>query len=173
VIQFNQLPCLGLRSSNIQLGFNFQGKLVVMAIIYLILIFGGGYLFKEWLKDWLRQRRSIQMRQHWLDNEEPQFRDYDGYPPDWRLRREEIMRRADFKCERCGTKVVWRRTRRSHGSAANIHHVVPISKGGQHDLGNLKCLCVNCHSFEHPGNRKLDPFFRRRQYNQQRRKYRY
>lgn len=30
--------------------------------------------------------------------------------------------------------------------AEEVHHVVPLSKGGTHDEGNLMALCTSCHS---------------------------
>lgn len=30
--------------------------------------------------------------------------------------------------------------------AQEVHHIVPLSKGGTHDEENLMALCTNCHS---------------------------
>ena len=31
----------------------------------------------------------------------------------------------------------------------HIHHVLPRARGGQHDAGNLKCLCAYHHAWAH------------------------
>ncbi|WP_172119290.1 HNH endonuclease [Actinomyces faecalis] len=30
--------------------------------------------------------------------------------------------------------------------AAEVHHILPLSKGGSHDFTNLRALCKSCHS---------------------------
>ncbi len=30
--------------------------------------------------------------------------------------------------------------------AVEVHHIIPLSKGGTHDSDNLMSLCVSCHS---------------------------
>jgi 5-methylcytosine-specific restriction endonuclease McrA len=42
--------------------------------------------------------------------------------------------------------------------AINAHHIVPLTKGGENKLHNLKALCFYCHSKYHPhlGRRKGD-----------------
>lgn len=35
------------------------------------------------------------------------------------------------------------------GWAEHVHHVIPLSQGGTHDLKNLKASCMNCHMHHH------------------------
>ncbi|HOE18067.1 MAG TPA: HNH endonuclease [Syntrophorhabdaceae bacterium] len=30
--------------------------------------------------------------------------------------------------------------------AEEVHHIIPLSKGGTHDESNLMSLCTSCHS---------------------------
>jgi len=43
-------------------------------------------------------------------------------------------------CENCGE---------SNSFLLRAHHIIPLSKGGDNTLSNLKMLCVKCHSKEH------------------------
>lgn len=42
------------------------------------------------------------------------------------------------KCSECGSKY-----------KLTLHHVIPKSKGGQHDILNLQLLCRKCHNIKH------------------------
>lgn len=59
-------------------------------------------------------------------------------PPDWRWRRQEILKRAGEKCEHCGES----------SDILYIHHISPRQKGGNHAFSNLIALCSRCHSKE-------------------------
>jgi 5-methylcytosine-specific restriction enzyme A len=49
--------------------------------------------------------------------------------------RREIKARDGNRCVRCGA-----------GGRLDVHHIVPISKGGEpYNPGNLATLCVECH----------------------------
>lgn len=88
---------------------------------------------------------------------EPLLRFWPGYPPDWERRRMVVFKRASGRCESCGVPAGriapsprgWRVT------AAHVHHVLPIARGGRHGLSNLRLLCVTCHRAEHPENEEL------------------
>jgi hypothetical protein len=68
----------------------------------------------------------------------------DGYPSDWNSRRKEVYSRDNYECQNCGVKGG------PVGDAElHAHHVVPISKGGVHDLSNLKTMCEVCHDAIH------------------------
>ena len=42
-------------------------------------------------------------------------------------------------CEQCAKD-------RTITVAEEVHHILPLSKGGSHDFHNLMSLCVSCHS---------------------------
>ena len=71
------------------------------------------------------------------------------YPPDWENRREQLEEAAGAKCQRCGFKK-YRGSYRSETRAFHVHHRIPISKGGNHRLDNLRFLCSKCHQRSHP-----------------------
>ncbi|HEY3997905.1 MAG TPA: HNH endonuclease signature motif containing protein [Candidatus Xenobia bacterium] len=49
-----------------------------------------------------------------------------------------LYRRAQGRCEGCGER---------HG--LQVHHVIPISEGGDHSLDNLRLYCRACHDATH------------------------
>ena len=61
------------------------------------------------------------------------------YPPDWSLRSAAVAAR-DKVCTNCGST-----------KTLQVHHVVPLSKGGTNQLSNLKLLCERCHQRVHGG----------------------
>lgn len=67
-----------------------------------------------------------------------------GYPSDWNARRKTVYERDNYKCQNCGE---------GGGSNDNTelhaHHIVPKSKGGTHNISNLKTLCEDCHNAIH------------------------
>ena len=122
-------------------------------------------------------RRRLQVKREndeWESSLELLNRTLGGYPPDWQRRRALVFIRAGGRCQKCGALTGRlhckpRKLRRYpigarllHG--AHVHHVVEISRGGRHDLENLKLLCANCHSSEHPENDSLKAQARRRRW---------
>ncbi len=97
--------------------------------------------------------------EQWVNLEEPANRNAKGYPPDWKLRRFEVYERDKGKCRECGNE-----TGRIQGLfpgasikvlvECHIHHVKPVSKGGNHALDNLVLLCEECHIEKHPDKEK-------------------
>jgi len=66
------------------------------------------------------------------------------YPNDWNSRRKKAIKRDDYTCANCGA------IGGTRGSAdLHVHHIVPKSKNGTHDLSNLKTLCKECHKSIH------------------------
>lgn len=63
-------------------------------------------------------------------------------PPDWVERRIEFLKQKPF-CEECFS---------DYSKILQIHHIIPISKGGSHKQDNLKVLCKSCHQSKHPFN---------------------
>ncbi len=48
-------------------------------------------------------------------------------------------KKKENKCYMCGAK----------GEHLHVHHIIPITKGGQSSLENLMLLCPNCHALAH------------------------
>ena len=70
---------------------------------------------------------------------------FPGYPENWEEIKKEVLERAGYKCERCGTK----------GTELHVHHILSLSQGGSSEPGNLTVLCRECHSQEHPHLRSM------------------
>lgn len=65
-------------------------------------------------------------------------------PPDWEERRQQFLEHKPF-CEKCFSDYY-------DNIILQIHHKLPISKGGSHKVDNLIVLCKNCHQSKHPYN---------------------
>lgn len=85
------------------------------------------------------------------------FRYWPAYPPDWERRRLAVFDRAFGRCEDCGcTAGRLRFTGRGvRVAGAHVHHVRHRAHGGNHALENLRLLCADCHSAQHPENEEL------------------
>jgi hypothetical protein len=66
------------------------------------------------------------------------------YPSDWDTRRKKVYRRDDYTCQNCGAQGGPKGDAELHA-----HHIVPKSKGGTHQLSNLKSMCSRCHNAIH------------------------
>ena len=66
------------------------------------------------------------------------------YPSDWDIRRKEVYKRDDYRCQNCG-----RRGGPYGDSELHAHHVVALSDGGTDKLSNLTTLCEGCHKSIH------------------------
>jgi hypothetical protein len=62
---------------------------------------------------------------------------YLEYPPDWETRKKEKFAEGRY-CERCGIF-----------SKLQVHHDIPIGKGGSNKIENLVILCDSCHKQAH------------------------
>ncbi len=65
------------------------------------------------------------------------------YPPDWDDRRKQLYDYVDGRrwfgmCEICGETY-----------HLQVHHIIPLSKGGSNKVSNLRLLCRECHLKEH------------------------
>ena len=58
--------------------------------------------------------------------------------------REEIKLRDDFTCRLCMNK--------PDSHSLQVHHIVPVSNGGNDQLNNLVLLCYGCHTELHKNN---------------------
>ena len=75
----------------------------------------------------------------------PVSREKNPLPLNWQEIRRKALERAGYKCEICGRSDL----------PLHVHHIVPRSAGGSHDLSNLMVLCPLCHSAQHPNNAQL------------------
>lgn len=67
--------------------------------------------------------------------------------------RVEVFERDDWRCQICKSRVS-RTARVPHPKAATVDHIVPLSRGGKHERGNLQCACYACNCKK--GNRAAD-----------------
>lgn len=54
-------------------------------------------------------------------------------------KRQRILKRDRYCCVYCGSK-----------ENLQIHHKIPVSKGGNNSDKNLETICVDCHAAQHP-----------------------
>ena len=52
----------------------------------------------------------------------------------------EVLKRARFRCELCGTS--------AEDKALEVDHIVPRNHGGQDDITNLQALCYSCNAMK-------------------------
>lgn len=113
----------------------------------------------------------------WFTRQEPKYRVCSGYPPDWEWRKLVLLKQQNYKCSRCSgdiyrvrqnvrnrEKVLESRSGKEVllPKGLHLHHITPLSQGGDHSFANLTLLCPRCHSFEHPHNARLKPYRTRR-----------
>lgn len=53
----------------------------------------------------------------------------------WRRKREAILQRDKYTCQRCGIVTI----------DLEVDHIVNIAQGGTEDDSNLQALCIPCH----------------------------
>jgi 5-methylcytosine-specific restriction endonuclease McrA len=130
------------------------------------LVFWGGviaiYLLDKIVK---KRKQAAEHRQHeqkhlqWLHEDEPQYRSLHTYPPDWPSRKLYIHRLYGFTCQECGASTYLNQadqlkaqSTRHHTlrTGLHVHHIKPLSKGGDNSLDNLTLLCEQCHQNQHP-----------------------
>ncbi len=112
--------------------------------------------------------------QLWYEKEEPLHRNRtkqgnkSTYPYDW-VNRKEYIEARDGACYLCGktstNQQIYRSMpykKRINGIKPkdlykyhHVHHIIPISKGGNHALSNLVFLCGKCHEDQHDHMRRL------------------
>jgi 5-methylcytosine-specific restriction protein A len=62
----------------------------------------------------------------------------------------EVLRRAEGRCEKCTSDAPF--VRAKDGTPyLEVHHVVPLAKGGQDSVDNAVAVCPNCHRRAHFG----------------------
>ena len=118
---------------------------------------------------YLRIKNEIAFKS-WLKNSEEIYREdnsLSGYPTDWQFRRLYVYLKQKGICSCCGRRIgklsLWSR-QLCYGKYGEIsptlrfihlHHKIPISQGGKHDLSNLEVICELCHCKKHPNNTLL------------------
>lgn len=65
-----------------------------------------------------------------------------NYPADWESRRREVLTRYLNRCVNCHRA----------NEPLQVHHIVPVGRGGSHRTSNLVPLCSDCHTAIHEGN---------------------
>lgn len=70
-----------------------------------------------------------------------------SYPDDWDQLAASIREQDEYTCRNCA------RQGGPHGDVQlEVHHVVPLSKGGSNRASNLITLCEDCHNAVHHKN---------------------
>ena len=77
-----------------------------------------------------RKKKLTEVYDYWLTR-----------PPDWNERSNNI-RRQIANCVNCDAY-------KSYKTVLQVHHIVPISEGGDHTSSNLEVLCYECHNSRH------------------------
>ncbi len=73
---------------------------------------------------------------NWLETEPAAIRGI--RPPFWNIIRRRVLRRDGYLCQICGGT-----------ENLSVHHIVPLSAGGDSTMRNLQVLCHACHQKEH------------------------
>lgn len=62
-------------------------------------------------------------------------------PPahEWSALRTSVFKRDGYSCSYCG----------AHGVRLECDHIIPVSRGGGHDIGNLATACFKCNREKH------------------------
>lgn len=67
----------------------------------------------------------------------------EAYGSNWKLTTYAVREKENWRCSGCN-KFFNTEKRKLHS-----HHIIPLSKGGNNSISNLKALCVDCHAKEH------------------------
>jgi 5-methylcytosine-specific restriction endonuclease McrA len=64
------------------------------------------------------------------------------YPDNWDELRRKVLERDGYRCRRCNANLrgVFYR---------EVHHIIPLSRGGTNLMSNLISLCSDCHCKQH------------------------
>lgn len=65
--------------------------------------------------------------------------------------RESLMELHGYKCQDCGVEIPRQRDKYHRGC---LHHIIPLSDGGQDIPSNITLLCHKCHARRHAEIRK-------------------
>jgi 5-methylcytosine-specific restriction endonuclease McrA len=67
---------------------------------------------------------------------------YSNNKASWDEIRQRVLERDQFNCTKCGTNLIGKWDR-------EVHHIIPLSRGGKTVMSNLITLCGKCHKLEH------------------------
>ena len=140
---------------------------LVVIVIVLVLIYAL-YKWQKWNKKQVRKQpeREKQVEPKTVEKillteqspeaqyeaNEPKYRNHPGaYPPDWEWRKRKVKKRDKYTCQASPEKVGLPKCGRNYrDEELDVHHIIPISKGGKHSFENLITLCSSCHGKLHP-----------------------
>lgn len=74
----------------------------------------------------------------WRKTPDDRRRDAQVYGAEYRRNRAATLKRAGWRCE-IRTEGI------CTGRATTCDHIIPVSQGGGHELGNLRAACAPCH----------------------------
>jgi len=72
----------------------------------------------------------------WVEQEHASIRG--RRPQYWNVIRRQILQRDGYRCQICGEQ-----------KDLSVHHIIPLSMGGDSTTGNLRVLCHTCHQQVH------------------------
>jgi 5-methylcytosine-specific restriction protein A len=61
-----------------------------------------------------------------------------AYTENWEVIRIAVLKRDGYRCVECGSTF-----------NLEVHHIIPVSRGGKTVMFNLKTLCGTCHNKKH------------------------
>ena len=61
-----------------------------------------------------------------------------------RYDRFKVLKRQGWKCKECRVKLKYSSKQKFPGEVAHIDHIIPLSKGGEDNIGNYQALCPKC-----------------------------
>lgn len=125
----------------------------------------------------VKELYELHTRKHaqkiWFEKIEPVLRKSKDYPEDWEIRRSVVFVKSKGRCKECHKMCIskyleptsswtlprrfwkWSVQYRHEILGGHVHHIVPISRGGDHALSNLELLCGECHAAKHPDSKHL------------------
>jgi len=60
--------------------------------------------------------------------------------PEWRRARGAALKRDQYRCQHCTAN-----PSKTPNVDLQVHHILPVNKGGRHNLNNLVTVCNSCH----------------------------
>ena len=81
------------------------------------------------------KRKYRKYRKPYRRNNKAYYNNYMN-SPNWKVKRQKIMKKAGYKCRQCGARAV------------NVHHETYRRLGNERDT-DLTALCRNCHRRKH------------------------